>query len=76
MTLSMTTDFTADHGCPESDLKLIAEAGFSHVHWCHHWDTDFLYADSEIAQIKEWLDEFGLQVLDIHASAGREKSWV
>lgn len=73
--LSMATDFRADSGCPEDDLRAIAEAGFSHIHWCHHWCTDFLYAPSEVEQIARWLDEFDLQLLDLHGSAGKEKHW-
>lgn len=73
--LSVTTDYVHDTGCPESYLRDIAEAGFTHVHWCHHWNTDFLYAKSEIDQISEWLATYGLRILDIHASHGREKAW-
>lgn len=74
--LSMTTDYRQDHGSPEPYLRRIAEAGFSHLHWCHHWNDDFLYADIEIDQIRQWLDEFGLQLNDLHASAGIEKRWL
>ena len=73
--LSITTDYVRDTGCPEPYLRDIADAGFTHVHWCHHWNTDFLYSDSEIDQISTWLATYGLRVLDIHASHGREKAW-
>ena len=73
--LSITTDYAADQGCPEPYLRQIAEAGFSHVHWCHQWNTDFMYSDWEILQIGQWLDEFGLALLDLHASDGKEKRW-
>lgn len=73
--LSITTDYARDKGCPELDLRQIAEAGFTHVHWCHQWNTDFLYAPCEIAQIAAWLREFGLALNDIHASDGVEKRW-
>ena len=73
--LSITTDYLRDVGSPEPYLRRIAEAGFSHVHWCHHWDDDFLYANAEIEQIGRWLDEFGLKLNDLHASAGHEKRW-
>lgn len=76
MNLSMTTDFAADQGCPEEALRTIARHGFTHVHWCHQWDTDFLYADCEIDQILCWLTGLGLGVTDLHASDGREKRWV
>lgn len=73
--LSIATDYLEDRGSPEPHLRHIAEAGFSHVHWCHQWNTDFLYSQSEIEQIRRWLSEHGLNVLDIHASAGIEKDW-
>lgn len=73
--LSVTTDYVVDRGCPEPYLARIAAAGFTHVHWCHHWNTDFLYADAEIEQIERWLKECGLALLDLHASAGCEKNW-
>ena len=74
--LSMTTDYAnVSAGCPEPYLRRIAEAGFTHIHWCHHWNTDFLYADSEIEQTGRWLKELGLTLTDLHASAGVEKGW-
>ena len=75
MTLSITTDYAKDTGDPSPYLRRIADAGFSHVHWCHQWNTDFLYSEWEIEQIQKWLTEYGLQLLDLHASAGREKNW-
>ncbi len=75
MALSMTSDYVTSTGCPEPYLEGIAQAGFSHVHWCHQWCTDFLYSDSEIHQITEWFERFGLKLLDLHASAGQEKNW-
>ena len=73
--LSMTTDYMADTGSPEPYLRRIAEAGFTHVHWCHHWNTDFAYDDCELEQIECWLHRYNLQVTDLHASAGKEKAW-
>jgi sugar phosphate isomerase/epimerase len=73
--LSITTDYAQDWGDPRPYLARIAAAGFTHVHWCHHWSTDFLYSRVEVAAIRRWLSDLGLAVLDIHASAGREKRW-
>lgn len=73
--LSVTTDYARDAGSPEPCLRRIAEAGFTHVHWCHQWNTDFLYCRAEIDQIGIWLREYGLTLCDIHASAGVEKKW-
>ena len=75
MRLSITTDYVADRGSPEPYLRRIAEAEFTHVHWCHHWNTDFLYAEVEIEQIAKWLAQYGLALLDLHASVGPEKKW-
>jgi sugar phosphate isomerase/epimerase len=73
--LSMTTAFVQDTGNPKPYLRRIAEAGFSHVHWHHHWNTDFIYSPCEVDQIAVWLHTFGLRVSDIHASEGIEKCW-
>jgi sugar phosphate isomerase/epimerase len=73
--LSMTTDYMTDTGCPEPYLRRIAEAGYTHVHWCHQWNTDFLYDDCEVDRIACWLRECGLAVTDLHGSAGKEKAW-
>ncbi len=73
--LSLTTDYATSTGCPGPYLRRIGEAGFSHVHWCHQWNTDFVYADCEIEQIAKWMQEYGLQLNDLHGSSGREKAW-
>lgn len=73
--LSLTSDYVAGTGDPSPYLRLMAEAGFTHVHWCHQWRSDFLYADSEIEQIGRWLNEYGLKLNDVHGSEGIEKFW-
>jgi sugar phosphate isomerase/epimerase len=73
--VSMTSDYATDHGCPEPALRRIADAGFTHVHWCHHWASDFVYAPAEVSQIARWMSQYGLQLTDLHASMGPEKNW-
>ncbi len=73
--LSITTDYQSSQGDPLPALRAIAEAGFSHIHWCHQWNTDFVYHPSEITQIERWLRELGLQLADTHGSEGKEKFW-
>lgn len=75
MNIALNTDFAAGTGNPEPWLRGMAKAGFTHVHWCHQWNTDFMYVDAEIKQIKEWLVVNGLTLLDIHGSVGPEKNW-
>ncbi len=74
--LSITSDYMTSTGSPEPYLQRIAAAGFTHVHWCHQWNTDFIYHDSEIEQIGAWLNQYGLKINDVHGSDGQEKNWV
>ena len=73
--LSLTSDYRQGTGNPEPYLRDMAAHGFTHVHWCHQWNTDFLYTPSEIRQIGRWLKAYGVQLLDLHGSVGPEKCW-
>jgi sugar phosphate isomerase/epimerase len=73
--LSITSDYIKEKGNPEPYLEKISRAGFTHIHWCHHWNTDFIFSQWEIDQIGRWLNDFGLKLNDLHATAGVEKSW-
>ncbi len=72
---SITTDYSTDTGNPFPCIERISNAGFSYIHWCHEWSTDHLYSNNEIGDIKKNLHNFGLKVLDVHASYGVETSW-
>lgn len=75
MALSITADYLTNVGCPEPYLRRIAHAGFSHVHWAFQWSTDFIYSQYEVDRIEAWLKEYGLKLLDLHASQGVEKNY-
>lgn len=75
MALSITADYVTSEGCPEPYLRRIADAGFSHVHWTYHWNTDFIYSRCEVDRIEAWLEEYGLELLNLHASSGVEKKY-
>jgi len=75
MDLSITTDYVTGTGDPSPYLKRIAEAGFTHVHWCQHWHTDFIYTEPELVAIEGWMKDFGLKLLDLHGTTGPEKDW-
>ena len=75
MDLAVNTCFLSASGSPEGALKAIAEAGFTYLHWCHHWRTDFLYGPAELKQCAQWLRSFDQRLLDVHGSAGQEKCW-
>ncbi len=74
--LALNSDYIKSDGDPEPQLKLTANAGFTHIHWVHHWRSDFLYSEYEIDQIAWWLKTYGLKLNDLHGSDGLEKSWV
>ena len=73
--LSITTDYCVSVGDPEPYIRLIAGAGFSHLHWSHNFLDDHLYSASEFREIRAMLKKFRLRVLDVHGSLGRQCSW-
>lgn len=75
MDLAINTDFLRGTGDPEPFLRTAAAAGFTHLHWCHQWCTDFLYGRAEITAIMAMLQRYGLKLLDIHGAVGPEKCW-
>jgi sugar phosphate isomerase/epimerase len=75
MQLSISTDYRIGTGSAECYLRMIADAGFTHVHWCQEWCTDYIYSADEIRQIKGQLQSCGLRMLDLHASTGKTANW-
>ena len=75
MNISLNTNFATPMSIPYTNLQLIADAGFTHIHWSNHWNDDYLYGKYELAEIKRRLQETGLKLLDIHGSSGVEKAW-
>jgi len=73
--LAMTSDYVSSNGDPEPCLRGLAGAGFRSVHWCHQWNTDFLYGDAEIEHIARLMRDLGLAMNDLHGSRGVEKAW-
>lgn len=56
-------------------LQDLSEAGFSHIMWCHYWNTDFMFTAPEIREFKKTLRDCNLTLRDVHGSEGREKKW-
>lgn len=73
--IAAATDFAGSTGDPELSLRALSEAGFTSLHWCHHWCDDFLYGKPELAHLGGLLKKYGLTLLDIHGSQGFEKCW-
>lgn len=75
--LAISTDFMGEP--PEleqlqSTLRQIKEAGFTHIHWCHEWEGDYIYSSFEMQQIREWMEEYGLQGKALHATKGTRRN--
>lgn len=73
MELGVNTDFDREFEKIEEieeSIRQISAAGFTHMHWCYEWDGDYLYAHSEMEQIREWMDKYGLKAKSLHASKG------
>lgn len=75
MELSINTDFMGEQEDISEPLKLICEAGFKYIHWCHHWNDDHIYSSSEITRIRKLLEEYGLSLFDLHSSHGKNMDW-
>ena len=73
--LSLTTDYVTSRGAAAPYLRRIAAAGFTHIHWCHEWNTDYVYDSDELDGIQKCLTDCGLQLLDLHGSAGHAHRW-
>lgn len=79
MELGINTDYDREFDKIEEieeSIRRIAEAGFTHMHWCYEWDGDYLYARSEMQQIREWMDKYGLRAKSLHASKGSRRGEV
>lgn len=71
--LAINTDFAGESTQLEqikATLEKIAAAGFTHIHWCHEWDREYMYSVYEMQQIREWMDEYGLRSKALHATKG------
>jgi len=74
--LAITTDYFNNVGNIKPYFEKISEAGFTHIHWCHEWNTDYIYSELEIDNIIELLKIYNLKVLDLHASEGKKNNWI
>ncbi len=75
--LAVNTDFAGESTQLEKirdTLEKIARAGFTHIHWCHEWDREYLYSTYEMRQIREWMDAYGLRSKALHATKGSVKN--
>lgn len=75
--LAIATDFQGEGKYLEDirqTLENISKAGFTHIHWCHEWDGDYLYSVYEMEQIKAWMDAYHLKAKALHATKGTKRA--
>jgi sugar phosphate isomerase/epimerase len=75
--LAIATDLAGEYPQIERIAEIlykIAQAGFTHIHWCHEWDGDYIYSSYEMQQIKEWMDQYQLKAKALHASKGSRRN--
>ena len=56
--LSIATDYEIGKGSAHPYLVKVAAHRFTHIHWCHEWNTDYLYTSDDIDEIEKALDEY------------------
>lgn len=75
--LAIATDFAGEFPQIEKIKEMlykVAQAGFTHIHWCSEWDGDYIYSSYEMEQIKEWMDLYGLKAKALHATKGSRRN--
>ncbi len=73
--LAIASDYLSDQEKPEITLKNISNAGFKYVHWCHQWNSDYIYPKKEVKKIGQLLNQFNLKLNDLHATEGNKGKW-
>jgi len=75
MKFAMTSDYLLTAGDPQASLKRLADTGYTHIIWCHNWNTDLAYTTYEFEAYRKMLRDYGLTLVDIHGSCGYEHNW-
>ncbi len=76
--IAISTDIFDENGSPdhlEHILKLISEAGFSHIHWCHEWTGEYIYSSYEMEQIRDWMNKYNLKAKALHSPCGSYRDY-
>ncbi len=73
--LGINVDYSGSNDSAMQALNEIANAGFSHIMWTEHWDSDYLYSQTEMQSIACRLDALGLSLADLHGTSGVKSCW-
>jgi len=53
----------------EEKLRLFAEHGFEHLHWCDDWNADVFYTRGEMELYRRLIESAGFRCIDVHGTA-------
>ena len=53
----------------EKKLRLFADHGFKHIHWCDDWNNDVVYSQKDIRRYGHLIRTNGLRCIDVHGTA-------
>ena len=53
----------------DKKLRLFAEHGFKHIHWCDDWNNDAVYTQKDIRRYGQFIGTAGLRCIDVHGTA-------
>ncbi len=68
--LSISTSVNSVTDSPHDILRLIADHGFTHIHWCHEWITEHFYSVKEQEDLLKFMDGLNLKMLAMHGTIG------
>lgn len=51
-------------------FKQLKNGGFSHIHWCHEWDSCYFYSTYEMLHIQKILRKYNLKLCGVHSPQG------
>lgn len=51
-------------------FKKLKDGGFSHIHWCHEWNSCYYYSTYEMLHIQRILRKNGLKICGVHSTQG------
>ncbi len=75
MRLSLATDYVPDLDRACARLDGAAAIGFTHLHWCHHWDDPYHYTPADMRRVRAALRAAGMGLTDVHGALCQAADW-
>ncbi|MCD8333206.1 MAG: sugar phosphate isomerase/epimerase [Clostridiales bacterium] len=58
----------------ERQVANLAEAGFTHTQWMQNWEGEYMYSPSEMFQVRDLMNHYGIHAHSIHATEGGKRT--